>query len=171
MRSRFNRSGLVAPLFAVALAGCAVSQVVVGRCEPDDTRVIAATVEALGGWPPPPVFEVSIDLDGYANVLRELDSGDVPPPLLRSLVERSHKPVMIDPGTPALFQLASAARPKTRQSIHVSQPGYSPDGGAAIVFAGSACGPPCGQAFVVLLERNAEGWTVTRVVEVERRNS
>lgn len=152
----------------IALAGCtsSVSQVVVGRCEPDDTRVIAATVQATSGWPPAPVLVDSVDLDVYANELRRLDAVDVPPALLRALLERNHASSTIDAGTPAQFPLATGALQGARQPIHVSLPGYSADGGAAIVYAGSACGPACGQAIVVLLERSAESWKMTTVVQV-----
>lgn len=154
-------------LFAViSLGRCAGStpEFVVGRCEPDDTRVIAATVQATSGWPPAPVFVHSVDLDAYAHDLRSLDPADVPPGLLRALLERNHASSTIDAGTPAQFPLATGAPLGGRQSIRVSLPGYSANGGAAIVYAGSACGPACGQAIVVLLERHADAWTMTSVV-------
>ncbi|MCM2316693.1 MAG: hypothetical protein NDJ92_16220 [Thermoanaerobaculia bacterium] len=131
--------------------------------------MIAATVQATSGWPPAPVFVDSVDLDAYAEDLRKLGTADVPPVLLRSLLERNHASSTIDPGAPAQFPLATGARQETRQPIHVSLPGYSADGGAAIVYAGSACGPACGQAVLVLLERSAESWKMTTVVQVNKQ--
>jgi hypothetical protein len=171
MRSRVRTRTLVAVLFSAALSSCtnSVPKAIVGKCEPDDTRVIAAAVQATSGWPPAPVFESSVDLDAYADDLRKLDAADVPPRLLRSLLERNHASATIDPGTPAQFPLATGAREQTRQSIHVSLPGYSADGGAAVIYAGSACGPPCGQGGVVLLEQNGEAWKVITVVQLGER--
>jgi hypothetical protein len=165
------RLTLKAAFVGFLLAGCETSteKLIVGQCEPDDTRVIAAAVQAMSGWPPAPVFESSVDLDAYADDLRKLDAADVPPRLIRSLLERNHASATIDPGTPAQFPLATAAREQTRQSIHVSLPGYSADGGAAVIYAGSACGPPCGQGGVVLLERSGDTWKVTTVVELRER--
>ncbi len=158
-------------LFFSALSSCTtlVPEAIVGRCEPDDTRVIAAAVQAMSGWPPAPVFESSVDLDAYADDLRKLDAADVPPRLLRSLLERNHASATIDPGAPAQFPLATEAREQTRQSIHVSLPGNSADGGAAVIYAGSACGPPCGQGGVVLLEQSGEAWKVITVVQLGGR--
>lgn len=171
VRQSSMRRARVVTFFVIALTGCMSSapEVVVGRCEPDDTRVIAATVQATSGWPPAPVFVDSVDLDAYAKELRKLDAADVPPALLRSLLERNHASSTIDPGAPAQFPLAPGAHGKTRQPIHVSLPGYSADGGAAIVYAGSACGPACGQAILVLLERSGESWKMTTVVQVNNR--
>lgn len=168
MKIRFVLTVLV-----LSLARCTTSTapVHVGSCAPEDTRAIAAALYATSGWPPTPVFGTSVPLGPYTRSLRSLDAKDLPPDLLRDLLDRNQVSSTVTSGSPESFPVSRTPSDPARRVLRVSLPGYSRDGGLAAVYLGSACGPVCGEAVVVVLHRAGEEWKLLHLLPLKSRGS